>query len=312
VLVIEGGSSDGTRELIEATYNSDHRVILLSQQSDRSGFMNACYLGVEQLESPLATFMYSDDILSPHFVKLAEALLDEPVAAMAFGYGRQAVEDEKIYFPAITTIEKVESERVLYAFYGRMERLDAKSLPVSPVCCVVRSPTLKNWVGYVKEFTLNNPLRQHTMIRLAGGPDIMVYLSALLDCSGQVIRADHVVCQLTASAISITNSGNKDTLLTIGYWQARLWGFMAAVKTGKLNLAGQFSGYLLAVFFFIMTQRVMHRESVWTREFMVELIGMLKITCQQGLLLSMLRGFLGSLYSRLSFVLGVGKKQLSC
>ena len=312
VLIVEGGSSDGTRELIETTYSADSRVVLLSQPAERPGFINACYFGVEQLESPFATFMYSDDILSPNFVKLAEALVDDPDATIALGYGRQAAEDEDIDFPPLTTIERVESERVLYAFYGRVECLDGKSLPVSPVCCLVRSPVLMAWVKYVQDFTSNNLLRHHAMIRLAGGPDLMIYLSALLYGSGKAIRANHVVGQLTIMAVSITSHGNRETQLTVGYWQARLWGFIAAIQNGQRKLAGQFAGYLLAIFLFIMAQKIIRRESAWSRELIGELLGMVKIAGKQGLLMSMLQGCAASLWSRLFFVLGIEVKQLSC
>lgn len=312
VLIVDGGSSDGTRGLIEATYSADSRVILLSQPDDQLGFMNACYFGVRHVESPLATFMYSDDILSPNFVKLAEALLDEPDATIALGYGRQAAENELIDFPAITTIERVESERVLYAYYGRAEYLDGKALPVSPVCCLVRSPILKAWVEYVQEFTSNNLLRHYSMIRLAGGPDLMIYLSALLYGGGKAVRANHVVGQLTITAVSITSHGNRETQLTVGYWQARLWGFMAAIGAGRFKLAGEFAGYLLAVFFFIIAKKIIRREFSWMREIIGELRVMLKIAAKHGLLMAMLRGCVASLWSRLFIVFGIERKNSSC
>lgn len=312
VLIVDGGSGDGTRELIETTYSADSRVILLPQPADRPGFMNACYFGVEQLDSPFATFMYSDDVLSPHFVKLAEALLDDPDVTIALGYGHQAAEDEVIDFPPVTEIEQVDSERVLYAYYGRAERLDGKSLPVSPVCCVVRSPVLKAWVRYVQDFTSAVSLRHYSMVRLAGGPDLMIYLSALLFGSGKAIRANHVVGQLTITAGSITAHGNRETQLTVGYWQARLWGFMAAVQSGQRILAGQFAGYLLVVFFFIVGQKIINRDLAWTRELVGELQEMLSIAAKRGLLMSAIQGCVASLWSRLINGLGVRRKSLSC
>jgi glycosyltransferase involved in cell wall biosynthesis len=309
VLIVDGGSRDGTRELIETVYSADSRVVLLSQPEDQPGFMNACYFGVSHLDSPLATFMYSDDILSPHFFKLAEALLDEPCATIALGYGRQANENELIDFPVVTAIEKVESERVLYAYYGRAEYLDGKALPVSPVCCAVRSSVLKAWVGYVQEFTSNNPLRHYSMIRLAGGPDLMIYLSALLYGEGKVIRANHTIGQLTITAVSITSSGNREAQLTVGYWQARLWGFITAIEMGKFKLAGQFAGYLLAVFFFVMSKKIIRREISWTSKLNSELWGLLKIAAKQGLLISMLQNCVASLWSRFFIVLGIERKK---
>jgi glycosyltransferase involved in cell wall biosynthesis len=308
VLIVDGGSCDGTRELIEETYSEDHRVIFLTQPADQPGFMNACFFGVKHLRSPLATFMYSDDILSPHFVKLAEALLTDPDATIAFGYGSQAAEDEVINFQVITPPERVETERVLFAYYGRAERLDGKPLPVSPVCCLVRSPILQAWVEYVQEFTANNSLRHYSMIRLAGGPDLMIYLTALSNGSEKAIRTLSVIAQLTGSESSLSSAGNRETQLTVGYWQARMWGFLAVIKTSQYKLAGEFAGYLLAVFLFIMGRKITHMEFSWMCKIFRELWGMLKITTKHRQLIAMLRGCLGSLVSRSLLVFDLKKK----
>lgn len=303
VLVIDGGSSDGTRELIELTFASDPRVVLLSQPADRAGFMNACFFAVEHLDSPLATFMYSDDLLSPYFVKLVEALAAAKDVSIAFGYGRQAAENEIIDFLPITAVEGVESERVLDAFYGRIERLDGKSMPVSPVCCVVRSPVLRAWVKHVQSFSANWPLRHHAMIQLAGGPDLMIYLASLLYGGGRALRTNEVVGQVTVTAVSITAIGNRETQLTIGYWLARTWGFWVARQTGRLELAGRFAGYLIAVWILILGKKLKRREWSWLPEFYGEFLEILKILLRQGSLARALGACIACLWSRLRMVL---------
>jgi glycosyltransferase involved in cell wall biosynthesis len=308
VLIVDGGSHDGTRELIEETYSEDHRVVFLTQPADQPGFMNACFFGVRHLKSPLATFMYSDDILSPNFVKLAEALLTDPDSRIAFGYGGQAAEDEVIDFSAITPPERVEIERVLYAYYGRVEKLDGKTLPVSPVCCLVRSPILEEWVEYVQEFTANNLLRHYSMIRLAGGPDLMIYLTALSSSSEKAIRTRSVIAQLTGSESSLSSAGNRETQLTVGYWQARVWGFLTMIKKEHPRLAGEFAGYLLAIFFYIMGKKITRMEFSWMCKIFEELWGVLKIVTKHRQLVSMLRGCLGSLASRSLLVFDVKTK----
>ncbi|MEK6744519.1 MAG: glycosyltransferase family A protein [Nitrospirota bacterium] len=303
VLVVDGGSRDDTVTRVMTTFATDHRVMLLPQPSDRPGFMNACIFAVEHLDSPLATFMYSDDLVSPSFVKLAEALAADPDVSIAFGYGQQAKEDELIVFPPVTVVERVHAERVLEAFYGRVEHLDGRSLPVSPVCCVVRSPVLKAWADHVQSFTSRRPLREHAVIRLAGGPDLMIYLSALLKGGQYALRANAVVGQLTVTAASITMSGNREAQLTVGYWLARVWGFFEADRTGRRELAAGFAGYLLAVWLFILGKKFVRLEFSWISELLGEARGIIVTLAKQKTLSMALSGLLASVWSRIRMIL---------
>lgn len=285
VLVIDGGSNDGTLDEISARYSSDARVVLLSQPEDRKGFMGACYFGVEMVTTDLATFMYSDDVLSPEFGRMAEALADMPDTSLVMGYGQQAAEDEVVAFPSGVRLRSVPATHVLDAFYGRVDRLDGRSLPVSPVCCLVRSDTLRSWADHVQRFVGNHALRQHSMIRLAGGQDLMVYLTAILASKNQVLVADGVVAQLTASRESITNTGNLAGQLLTGYWLARVWGMYQFMGKIPETVVKDLAGYVLAVWVYIVLGMLRCRDFYWLRPIVAECRLILGGAARQGILL---------------------------
>ncbi|HRH81880.1 MAG TPA: glycosyltransferase [Thiobacillaceae bacterium] len=298
VLVIDGGSTDGTREAVASRYAGDGRVALLDQPRDRKGFMAACYFGVEQVRTDLASFMYSDDVLSPEVGRLAEALADHPETALAMGYGQQAAEDAALEFHSLPEVRQVAAERVLEAFYGRPDRLDGLSLPVSPVCCLVRSDALRVWARQVQEFVAGSALRQHAMIRLAGGQDLMVYLVAMLGGADRVLLADGVVAQLTASGDSITRQGNRAGQLLVGYWLGRVWGLNRALAQGWPVAAGM-AGYVLAVWLYILMGMLRRLDLRWMPPVWIEGLRILAITVRHGLFLDTLRHALASGLARL-------------
>lgn len=263
VLVIDGGSTDGTLEIIQSRYYHNPDVELICQSADRPGFMNACYMGVEHLGDGLATFMYSDDVLSPWFVVLADALATSADVDLAFGYGQQAPEGVPLEFKPADPMRLVNAEKVLQAFYGDITGLDGKSPPVSPVCCITRSQVLRTWVNCVQDFVGDNSLRRHAMVKLAGGQDLMIYLVPLVEGKGRVFVTRSVVAQLTASRESITNSGNRAGQLLVGYWYARLWGLNRLLEKGHARRAVPLAGYVLAVWLYITGRLLLRRDLLW-------------------------------------------------
>lgn len=298
VWVIDGGSADGTRQLVAERYAGEERVRLLDQPADSKGFMAACFFGVQGIDTDLATFMYSDDVLSPEFARLAEALADDPESPLALGYGRQAAEAERLVFPAPLRIRAVDSEQVLQAFFGRPDRLEGRSLPVSPVCCLVRADALRAWAAHVRRFVSGSDLRQHAMIRLAGGQDLLVYLVALLEGCGQARLADGVLAQLTASENSITKTGNRAGQLLAGYWLARVWGLEKALEQGRVGIAAPMAGYVLAVWVYIVLGMMRRLDMHWLMPVIREGLGVLGLTLRRGMLPGVLWAAMKSVVAR--------------
>src|SRR4051812_28785596 len=88
VIVIDGESDDGTFADLEKAYDRDPRVTLITQNGNSSGFMNACFQGVDLVKSKWVSFMYDDDILSPFFVNMASKLASGR-DSFIMGYGAE-------------------------------------------------------------------------------------------------------------------------------------------------------------------------------------------------------------------------------
>jgi glycosyltransferase involved in cell wall biosynthesis len=262
VIIIDGESDDGTYELLTDRYRDDSRVRILRNER-HAGFVDACFLGVNHLpDTGFATFMYSDDVLSPYFFRLIETMADHN-ASISMGYGKRVREEEAWEFSEIADIEMVPAEKIILSYYGRADLLGGKALPVSPVCCIVKVDILKQWVHYISEFTKKNKLRQHAMVRLAGGQDLIVYLAALIDNTDFAFFANEYVAQLTETRKSITTTGNKEVQLLVGYWLARIWGFDLLLKENRFSLAGRCGGYILVISAYIMLLKILKFEYRW-------------------------------------------------
>lgn len=303
VLVVDGGSIDGTDTLVMQKFGDDPRVRMIRQPADRPGFQHAAWFAVDFVDTPLATYMYSDDLVSPHFVRMVEALAAAPDVSIALGYGRQVPEGDVLCFDVVDSVERVDTERVLDAYYGKVARVDGKSMPVSPVCCVVRSSVLRDWVREAQRFANERPLRRHAMIRLAGGPDLMIFLYALLCGGRQALRANGVLGQLTVTSGSITEAGNREAQLTVGYWLGRVWGFQEALRTGRQNLAGRFGGYLVAVWLYIMLTKLRRREFSWMLDLIDELKDVLRALRDQRIMFKAIGACVASLLARIQMVI---------
>lgn len=73
VIVVDDGSEDGTRALVEDEWGLDERVVLLRQENQ--GVSAARNLGMKAVSSPYCYFMDADDLLLPTFSKaLSETL----------------------------------------------------------------------------------------------------------------------------------------------------------------------------------------------------------------------------------------------
>jgi len=287
VIVIDGESDDGTFELLNECYVGEHRVTVIQNRRE-DGFMDACFLGVSLLETEYATFMYSDDLLSPYFYRMIKKISEDRSLAIALGYGKQTAEEEVLEFSPIKDFKIVPAEKVILSYYGRADLLESRALPVNPVCCVTRSSVLKEWVANVKGFVETNRLRQYTIMQLCGGQDLMIYLTALIKFTNHALLSRSIVAQLTATKQSITNTGNKEAQLLVGYWLARIWGFNQLLSDKKYQQAGMCAGYILIIWFYIMVLKVRKLDLRWSLEVTREALSVLRKIMRHGQLFNTL------------------------
>jgi len=73
-IVVDDGSTDGTREYIESL---DYDALRTIYRDEAKGLSNARNAGIEASEGEYVTFLDSDDILYPHAVETLVSIIDE-------------------------------------------------------------------------------------------------------------------------------------------------------------------------------------------------------------------------------------------
>lgn len=243
VIVIDGNSSDGSLDDMQTRYNGDPRVMLVSQSSAASGFMNACFLGATLASTKFVTFMYDDDVLSPFIPTMYVPVLENQTG-FAMGFGRVGPVDEIINFCQLPNPVPANPISVLEQYFG-VHNLPYTEVPVSPICCLTTLDHLQEWDRRVKQFASQGFLRQHLMLDRNIGPDLMLYMTGLLRATGDVSVCYGIVAQFSSHPDSMTC--RFDALdLGIGYWLARLSALEEIVGRGDARLAAACGGYLLA------------------------------------------------------------------
>jgi len=220
VLVIEGHSTDGTWEELQTAYGKDRRVRLLRQEGE-PGFMSACFQAVSRVATPWATFMYDDDVLSPHWHMLAD-LAEVRGFCFAMGLGLQHPISQVMDFPAPQEWLRMEPRELLRGYADAGKWWQPNWLPVSPICCPTETRLLLEWVEKVQAFARETPFRAEYLLRRAAGPDLMIYLLSLLRSPKPVAVLRCPIAQFSLHTETISgHSGDEE--LAVGYWLARVW-----------------------------------------------------------------------------------------
>jgi hypothetical protein len=117
ILVIDDGSTDDTRPLVEAVTGSDDRVRIISVPN--GGVAKARNIGIAESSGPLIAFLDADDLWHPRKVELQLAALlaprGEDVAAV-YAFSRVIDLDDRVVQPGSTFVcEGYVLARLLYA-----------------------------------------------------------------------------------------------------------------------------------------------------------------------------------------------------
>ena len=286
VIAIDGESDDGTLIELKNAYGDDARVQLI-QNSKSTGFMNTCFQGVDLVKSKWVTFMYDDDVLSPHFVDMVNELVSAH-DNFIMGYGAAYSAGEVYPFRPIAAYKRYNPVQLLLTYYGRGHDIDFKGLPQSPICCVTSIDLLHEWVAHVRRFCSQNPLRQHFMLDLNIGPDLMIYLLSLLGHSGAVPVAVSVVAQFSTHPASMTVRYGSSQL-KVGYWLAKIWAFEYLCQNTRQREAAICASSVVLVGTRMLAARLIRFETRWLRAIIREIVGVLLRAIRNQMLLRTIR-----------------------
>lgn len=227
VLVIDGESEDGTFEELQSKYKDNKRVKII--QYDRTaGFQKTAYWGVSHVKTEYVTFMYDDDLLSPYYIDMISHMISTN-KNFIMGYGHQYDATKRYPFKSIKQYLECSKRQLILAYFSYWGSIKYLGLPVSPICCVTMTDHLKEWVGFSKKFAQKTKLRKHFMLDLNIGPDLIIYLSAILQEKNNVVIAPTIVAQLSYHEDSMS-IGYGNPPLVIGYWVSKIWAFEELCK----------------------------------------------------------------------------------
>ena len=267
VLVLDGNSTDGTFEQIQAQFGGDARVRLMKQQSQ--GFMPACFEALPLVRTPFATFMYDDDVLSPFWVDLPRGMAGRG-AGFGLGFGAEGNLEQTVPFERAGFFHVISPSALLRAYCGAGRELSRHGLPFSPICCLTRTPELHRWRAEVEQFVHGRPFREYFMMRLNAGPDLLIYFSSILNHEGDVLVFDGAVAQFTVHDSSMTvSSGPID--IPVGYWLAYVWLANQLRRRSGRSEAGWCTAYAVKSGLRLLWKRIRRRRWGWTGSFAKEL-----------------------------------------
>jgi len=222
VVVIDSSSNDGSFEELQQEFSADDRVKLLQNPSG-SGPIKSWLEGVESISGDYFTFVWSDDLISPLFLKtLLKPLLDGS-ADVAIGFGKNELLDYELDFsPTSGQFSILDRSEMLLRYYRIVVPKQPHPIIVSPTCSLFSATDIQFWVAGVRDYCQQTPLRREIMWHSAIGPDLMLYLSAFSPNHCSVALTEYWTAQFSIHPESIT-IGSDPCRLQIGYWLARAW-----------------------------------------------------------------------------------------
>lgn len=223
IVVVDSSSDDGSFEELQAKFGSDKRVRLM-QNPRTSGPLKSWIEGVEAATGEYMTFVWSDDIISPIFLRALLPPLQNG-ALLAHGLGKNfSVESEMAFPERVPEPEFVDGQVFLEQHFGHGPVLSSGPIPLtlSPACSLFHGELVREWTRHVRDFCRGTPLREQIMWRRAIGPDLMLYLLAMSPGTPRVAFFRTYTAQFSEHSGSISISSNR-WVFDVGYWLARRW-----------------------------------------------------------------------------------------
>jgi hypothetical protein len=281
VIVVDGGSTDGTAGALRERYNGDPRVRILQQDPASPGFMNACFQGVDAVATPFVTFMYDDDVLSPYIGDMYGPVLSGE-ADFVFGFGAITTSSDVRTFQPLAVFKRHDPKFILAQYFGARD-LPFTALPASPICCLTSREHILEWRDEVISFCSKTPLRRYLMMKRNIGPDQMIYLSALLRSALDISVCFTAVAQFSAHQESMSVRYNKLDL-SVGYWLSRVYVIDKLIAAGEFELAARCAGFLLVRGVDLAARAVRDRNGAFARGVLAELGGLTRSLAGNGYL----------------------------
>jgi hypothetical protein len=217
VIVIDSQSDDGSWEMLLERFAQDSRVHLVQNQRGL-GPTRSWLDGASLTKGEFATFVWSDDYISPRFLHVLLPLLQEDTE-LAVGSGAVRDVDDESEFAVNTVRKDLERELFLVSYFSGANHCVRQ--PASPICALFKRSCFDRWKHIVQSWCQATPLRKEIMWRRAIGPDLLLYLVAA-NTSVKIPTVLEVVAQFSHHKGSITISSSL-WLRRTGYWLARLW-----------------------------------------------------------------------------------------
>ena len=296
VLVIDGMSDDGSYELLLERFGANPLVKII--QHERIGFQRTAYFGALQVATEYATFMYDDDVITPYFRDMFHAMIAQR-RGFVMGYGQSYKVEEVYPFKPIGKFDVYQKHDAALAYFGCIDKVSYLNLPVSPICLVVSTDHLKKWVAFSQEFAKDVPIRQYFMIDQNIGPDIILYLSGILNEPESVLFAQAVVGQFSEHSDSMSIGYGK-LHLQVGYWLGRVWAYEEICRQGNKPAAARCAAFLLLFGGKILLKMPFGRDRGWFWQFCGEMAKVKLTALRQGFYLTMLADLFRAVADRIA------------
>ena len=251
VVVIDSSSNDGSFEELQQEFSTDKRVKLL-QNPRGSGPIKSWLEGLESTIGEYFTFVWSDDLISPLFLKtLLKPLLDAR-ADVAIGFGKyELLEHELDFSPTSGQFSILDRREILLRYYRIALPKQSHPIIFSPTCSLFSAKDIQPWITGVRDYCQQTQLRREIMWQSAIGPDLMLYLSSFSPDHFSVALTEKWTAQFSIHPESIS-IGSDSCRLHIGYWLARTWYIVTYNNREKPSFSAQLFGpHLLRGLFII-------------------------------------------------------------